>query len=689
MKKNYILFYLLFITLNSNNLFAAIKTWTGNSNSNWNTTENWLPSGEPASGDDIIINSINYTGAKANPSFNSTFSGKNIEIWNSAVLTITGGTLTFTGTLKLNGSSTASPLIDIVNGTFTVNGTSSWLGHSASVPELKISEGKSIFNGEVLSISGAAKLLITVIGGELHFNSAVTLNNSTDRVEQSNGIITLNNTFNFVNKGIFNSTGGLAIINGSNSIKNGIWNFYTLRINPGKTLNQNQNISIGKDWVNQGIYLHNNKTVTFNGNSLQTISGSSNQNFGGLSINNTSSVIPQIILEVGITINNNLELIAGCVNQNESTVMIGTSETNLGSLSYTSGWFYGGNFNRWFDRFNFSLVDQKSHFPVGSNVDYRPFWFRVANSSSTGGTITVRHYGIYPSGIFLASHTDPTWGVAPGTPIKAVSKSYWNVLLNGFAGNGNFEIRYGGEGFGINELSDIGSTLINSVVGIHASSTSANVPIEANRTGLLAANISNNFHLSTANFLTAPLPVELLTFTAKAQEKEIKLNWATASETNSDYFLVERSQNGLEFLEVEKVKAAGNYHGLKEYTLIDDNPLSGVSYYRLKQVDFDGTFDFSNLVAVKMNISEKTVAFYPNPIATGENGRLFFQGEINEELTITITDFTGSVCFAKAVNPEKNNQLFTVTISENLSPGLYLLTASGKDFYTYEKLLVK
>lgn len=95
-----------------------------------------------------------------------------------------------------------------------------------------------------------------------------------------------------------------------------------------------------------------------------------------------------------------------------------------------------------------------------------------------------------------------------------------------------------------------------------------------------------------------PLPIRLLRFTAQPAGNVVQLDWATASETNNAYFTVERSKDGITFGEVVEVPGANNSNTLNEYQSWDDQPLSGLSYYRLRQTDLDGTSTYSDLVAV-------------------------------------------------------------------------------------------
>ena len=118
-----------------------------------------------------------------------------------------------------------------------------------------------------------------------------------------------------------------------------------------------------------------------------------------------------------------------------------------------------------------------------------------------------------------------------------------------------------------------------------------------------------------AALISAPLPIELLSFTAKLNsDKEVDLNWQTASEINNDYFTVEKSADAVNFIPLEIIKGAGNSVSILNYTTLDKNPYSGITYYRLKQSDFNGDFTYSQIEAVKL-FDENNLLIYPNPTA--------------------------------------------------------------------------
>lgn len=109
------------------------------------------------------------------------------------------------------------------------------------------------------------------------------------------------------------------------------------------------------------------------------------------------------------------------------------------------------------------------------------------------------------------------------------------------------------------------------------------------------------------------LPVSWLSFKAKMINNGVELNWATAMEQNNDYFVVERSLNGVTFKSIGQVKGSGNTKEERQYTFFDANPLQGLNYYRIKQVDFNGESAYSRIAIVRNSI-QNTASIYPNPV---------------------------------------------------------------------------
>jgi hypothetical protein len=112
-----------------------------------------------------------------------------------------------------------------------------------------------------------------------------------------------------------------------------------------------------------------------------------------------------------------------------------------------------------------------------------------------------------------------------------------------------------------------------------------------------------------------PLPIELLSFDAKPDNGFVDIAWTTLSETNNDYFTIEKTKDAISYETIKNIDGAGNSNILLNYSAKDNEPFSGVSYYRLKQTDFDGKFSYSNIVSVDFEKSQG-VTIYPNPFST-------------------------------------------------------------------------
>ncbi len=205
--------------------------------------------------------------------------------------------------------------------------------------------------------------------------------------------------------------------------------------------------------------------------------------------------------------------------------------------------------------------------------------------------------------------------------------------------------------WGVVSLNLIGSPIMltstNVRIGkIHFSSVTGNINdsiwfvIRNDSSTVITSTGCSSFALTITGWSKrSPLPVKLTSFNGKLETDEVKLNWSTATETNNDYFEVERSLDGKSFTKIGFVKGAGNSVNVQKYIYIDISAENEVLYYRLKQVDYDGTFSYSNIVVVKQNIS--SVKLYPNPFENYVT--VYGHGDI------VITDILGKIYFSDTV----------------------------------------
>ena len=164
-------------------------------------------------------------------------------------------------------------------------------------------------------------------------------------------------------------------------------------------------------------------------------------------------------------------------------------------------------------------------------------------------------------------------------------------------------------------------TAINNTEGAGGPPFSRWIDVVANQTYLLYVD---NFTMNGLAFtlvwnnvpntiLDCVLPVEFLDFQAFPKARQVDLEWTTASEYNSAYFNVERSENGADFKVLGTVAAMGNSQSLTEYSFIDREPVKGVNYYRLDQVDANGDRAYSDVVTAVYRWGNVPLTVYPNP----------------------------------------------------------------------------
>ncbi|MBP6390028.1 MAG: hypothetical protein KA352_03965 [Flavobacteriales bacterium] len=365
-------------------------------------------------------------------------------------------------------------------------------------------------------------------------------------------------------------------------------------------------------------------------------------------------------------VRNTFTMNSGLTNLNGNTLTLGISTGTPGTLSYTAGWCYGGTLTRWLNNTAIAVGGVNGHFPMGSSTtDYRPLWFGSTVNLTAGGTLSVQHSPT-TSGSNAASHADASWG----NTVLGVSNAAWTITrANGLTVNGSTaRLRYGGTGFDPFVLTDLNASLASSVVGTFAAATSTVVPLEVNRTALNSAAVGNTWMIGTRNLSQSPLPVELLYFTATPSGPDVLLAWATATEHNNDHFVVERSPNAEDWEAIAMLSGAGNSLSTLTYSHRDNDPLPGTSYYRLQQVDHDGTSTFSQAVSVRMN-SPRTVTAFPNPTT----GLIHIAG-LSATESIALTDMKGGV---QKVPIERDGNVITLD-GRDLAAGIYqVLTAAG------------
>jgi len=440
---------------------------------------------------------------------------------------------------------------------------------------------------------------------------------------------------------VYNAANASLKVKGNFTLDGGSVNFNTNAIN----------FEIGGDMSidNVNSFKTSQANTKLNGTSIQNINGNSEVVFGTLTIDKPSA---HVVLAKNIKVSN-INFIKGKINTGTNRVFIDNTATNaIGSISPLS--YINGNLRR-------AVASTGSYtLPVGNDSNFE--LATVELNSSSGLTHLDARFDSHVTSTDISSLNL----FVDGTILQSLlDAGYWTIAPNSGLSSINYDI----------SLDMRGATNAGAQAGQHTvikrDNSSSNWYLQGNHTNATQSISGGSVHAvrtgltSFSEFSIAKhnlfiLPVELISFEANCNTDFVELNWITVSETNNDYFIVQRSQDATNWKNLSKIQGAGFSSSEKEYEYIDNTQVSGNMYYRLVQVDFDGTKTISNIVNVNcINKFEiPNISIYPNPA----NDILNF----SQAQTYEILDIQGRVLMQSKT---KQN---SVNISE-LKEGMYFI----------------
>ena len=197
-------------------------------------------------------------------------------------------------------------------------------------------------------------------------------------------------------------------------------------------------------------------------------------------------------------------------------------------------------------------------------------------------------------------------------------------------------------------------------------------------------DIHTNYSAAQIAALSTSLPAELIDFRGKATDKNVNLYWTTVSEENNDYFEIERSVNGFAFESIGIVNGSGTITAVQNYLFIDKNPLNGANYYRLRQVDFDGNYEYSKIVLIDTETNIPTIKIVQNPV---EDKLLIETNTItNSDIQFEIFNISGQLM--KSINLENTSNRMIIVV-EDLSSGMYFIKINNGNEATVKRFIKK
>jgi hypothetical protein len=183
--------------------------------------------------------------------------------------------------------------------------------------------------------------------------------------------------------------------------------------------------------------------------------------------------------------------------------------------------------------------------------------------------------------------------------------------------------------------------------------------------------------IPVGTFSLAPMPVELIDFNLRPSNAAVVLNWSTASEQDNDHFRLERAGADRAFELIAKVYAAVNSTALNTYSFSDESPLDGLNYYRLVQVDLDGTMNYYNILSYDGGVKTE-LSLYPNPV----KNQLVIETSDMIGAVLEIRDLSGRIIEKSIVS----NQIEELSMG-NLRAGVYILFVEHKGICHNERLI--
>jgi len=375
------------------------------------------------------------------------------------------------------------------------------------------------------------------------------------------------------------------------------------------------------------------------------------------------------ILSIPVTVVGDLTLTNGIIN---------TTSTNLLTLA-DDATSTSGNEGSYIDGPRKKVGDDAFVFPLGNGS----VWARLgisAPSLATDGFTAQYFDSPYSNITSLASSPTPIL-----TNLSGVE--YWTCDRTDGTSTVTVELFW--EDASRSDISNYADVVVAHWNGT-AWENQGQTAVTASDPGSVTSSPQNSFSPYTIGSINGSngLPIELLGFHATLNAKrQVKLNWETATEINNNYFTVERSKDGISFESVNIVKGAGNSLIKKSYESTDGKPYTGISYYRLKQTDYNGAYSYSGIRTINNNLVEGTMEVFPNP-----NSGDFFNISISKEsssVLVVLYNPLGEEVFSKIIISDGQPVLIAVDTENKLPAGIYSVIATSDNEIYRRKMIIR
>ena len=309
-------------------------------------------------------------------------------------------------------------------------------------------------------------------------------------------------------------------------------------------------------------------------------------------------------------------------------------------------------------------------------------WIKQASNFGNGDYLMIGHNEVQPQ--LYTSTEDP--GLSSASIEKRWGRDWYFDITDAGAAI-TVDLTFDFDEAGMNSSSSPAGTASNYKL-LYRSGTSGNWSIVTSAssigssqvlfTGVSLTNGDGYYALGTIDATNSPLPIELLSFEARLNGNLVQIDWQTASETNNDYFTIERSTDGVEWQEIAQIPGAGNSNEIRKYSYIDNAPVAGLTYYRLKQTDYNGSFDYSPVRKVEVQ-QKAELKLYPNPTQNS----ITIEGNIQDEQNVRVYNSLGQEFSSIILIKRTNSTSIKIDLSA-LPKGVYFVRIDENLFKVFK-----
>ncbi|WP_420318981.1 T9SS type A sorting domain-containing protein [Ekhidna sp.] len=588
---------------------------------------------------------INYFGSSISGSGTITLTGKKFKVKTDGTIIESGSDLTISDEFAIDVND-----IDITNnGTITVTG--------------------DITNRNAGNIWTNASGSSVSVSGLFMADNQIEVSASPNTVNY-NGNVAQNITIPLTDYHHLQATVGSTKSMQANTVVNG-----DLTISGTAVLDvtvNNYTLTVGGDWSNTSgaadPFLQQSGSVTLNGTGSQSLTGS--ETFYDLTINN-SNTGNGVTLMSPINISNSLTLLDGTLLTDATNLAdVGVNAT----FTFNPGAIIIGPMIQRVATTTPSTLD----FPVGASGEPHTLELNITQDAATETAYTVDYNTTAPSSFTL-----------PSGVVRVTSLGHWTVEKGAGANitSGSVRLYYLASDqvevpSDLRIVKDDGAGNWINLGGTGTGSPSGSILSTNNFTSF------SEFALASSSENNA-LPVTLLSFKARInEEQQAIISWTTATEHNNDYFILEKSTDGESFTMFEKITGSGDSDSKKSYQVTDPALFYGSTFYRLKQVDFDGQTETFQTIHVVMEEQVGTIPFdiYPNPVIDQFVTLRFKDGlPTNSPIIVTIYDISGAKL--KVVEVSDGASSTKIRLDE-LVNGVYTIRVSIRENSYVQKLII-